>query len=127
MADRPLLPGFRFRLGIFLLGLVLLLVLSVIDMSHVEIGVEDGDKLGHFLAYVVLMFWFCFTWANTRARLTGLLLLVLLGIIIEFIQDVLPWRAFELMDILANGLGLLAGLLLGWLIPQSAMVQARNP
>lgn len=74
----------------------------------VESGLEHGDKLGHFLAYLALMAW----WGQLDARRDRLLgLFLLLGAALEALQGLTPSREPSLADMLANAAG--AGL--GWL------------
>jgi len=74
----------------------------------VDTGVDNGDKLGHLLAYFSLMAW----WGQLdprRGRLLGLFLL--LGLLLECLQGLIPERQPSSLDMLANAAG--AGL--GWL------------
>ena len=69
------------------------------------------DKLGHLVAYLVLMTWFAGIYERKRYPIVAAGLL-LLGIGIEFVQRATGYRSFELQDMLANG----AGIVLGWSI-----------
>ena len=66
-----------------------------------------NDKVGHFVVYGVLMFWFAQLYARRLPFAAGF---IALGIALEFAQGWLGYRSFELYDMLANG----AGVLLGW-------------
>jgi VanZ family protein len=79
--------------------------------SPPTIDIEQGDKLGHFLAYGILMFWFCRLYAAPRTRLGYALGFVALGVGLEFAQRALGYRSFELFDMGADALGVA----LGWL------------
>ena len=72
-------------------------------------GFSYGDKLGHFAAYALLMFWFGALYRAPRARVAYALLWVALGIALEFAQGAGGYRAYELADMAANTLGVLAG------------------
>jgi VanZ family protein len=76
--------------------------------SPPTMGVEGGDKLGHFIAYAVLAYWFCRFYFH-RARLAYLLGFVALGVALEFGQRATGYRSFELADMAANTLGVAAG------------------
>jgi VanZ family protein len=65
-----------------------------------------NDKLGHFAVYGVLMFWFAQLYARRMFYAAGF---IALGIALEFAQGSLGYRSFELYDMLANALGVLAG------------------
>lgn len=69
----------------------------------------DWDKAQHLLAYAGLMFWFRQAFAR-RWRWIGFL--IGLGVSLEYIQGWTGFRQFDYDDMLANSLGVLAGLLL---------------
>ena len=74
-----------------------------------DIDVPQGDKVGHFLAYGVLMFWFAqLSWAR-RERIRYAAGFVALGIALEFAQRLTGYRVFEISDMAANAVGVLFG------------------
>ena len=74
-----------------------------------DIDVPQGDKVGHFLAYGVLMFWFAqLSWAH-RERIRYAAGFVALGIALEFAQRLTGYRVFEIADMAANAVGVLFG------------------
>ncbi len=103
-------------MGYFLVVMVILLSLLPIStlMSLLFGGtpsVEGGDKMGHILAYLSLMFWFA--QLQPRGRYWRLALgFCLLGIMLELGQGLLPIRHFEPADMLAN----CTGIAVGWLL-----------
>lgn len=72
-------------------------------------GFAYGDKLGHFFAYSLLMFWFCHLYRYRYTRLAYGLGWVMLGVGIEFAQGATAYRSFEVADMAANSLGVLFG------------------
>ncbi|HNQ03622.1 MAG TPA: VanZ family protein [Thiobacillaceae bacterium] len=77
-----------------------------------DLGEQDGDKLGHLLAYFSLMAW----WGQLDVRRNLLLgLFLLLGLMLEGLQGLIPMRQPSGLDMLANATG--AGL--GWLITRA--------
>lgn len=72
-------------------------------------GFEHGDKLGHLLAYGLLMFWFCVLYRHRSTRLAYGIGWVLLGVVLEFAQAATGYRSYELADMAANSLGVLLG------------------
>ena len=76
--------------------------------SPPQIGVEGSDKVGHFLAYALLAFWFSQFYTG-RTRALYALGLVAMGVAIEFAQRATGWRNFEVADMVANALGVAAG------------------
>ena len=77
--------------------------------SPPDTGVEHGDKLGHLLAYGLLMFWFCFLYRYRYTRLAYGIGWIALGIALEFAQGATGYRSFEVADMAANSLGVLLG------------------
>lgn len=71
--------------------------------------IPNGDKVSHFVAYGLLA-WLAANLNQTKIRVW--LAASLMGIAIECVQYFLPWRSFELMDMLANSTGALLGILL---------------
>ena len=78
----------------------------------ISVPVETGDKVGHVLAYAVLMLWFAQLYSGSGRRLALALALVALGVGLEFAQLVTDFRTFELADMLADGIGAAVG----WLV-----------
>ncbi len=73
--------------------------------------VQDGDKVGHFLAYLVLAAAAVQLYARWSSLLGAGIGLVLLGIGMELAQGALTdTRMQDPMDALANTLGVIAGL-----------------
>lgn len=69
------------------------------DFSH-------SDKLGHFAAYGLLMFWFACLHKN---RLAYAAAFIAMGIGLELAQGALGYRTSEAADMAANTLGVLMG------------------
>jgi hypothetical protein len=72
-------------------------------------GVDYGDKIGHFAAYALLMFWFAWLHRSAPARAGYALLWIAMGVALEFAQGGTGFRSFELADMAANALGVAAG------------------
>ncbi len=88
-------------------GLVVFVFYQSLTPTPVELSqLQNSDKLGHFLAYFMLMSWFVQLYQR-RAHLLLLLLFTLMGISIEILQGQSSYRLFELGDIAANSLGAL--------------------
>jgi VanZ family protein len=67
-----------------------------------------SDKLGHFAAYGLLMFWFARLYRKPMAYAAGF---IAMGIGLEVAQGALGYRTYEVFDMLANTIGVL----LGWM------------
>ena len=108
LSPAVLLRAWR-RIGWF--GVVLLLYLSFTPQPP-EIAMEQGDKVGHALAYAVLFFWWAQLHVAARSRLRLAAGLMMLGVAIEYVQGWTGWRSFDYHDMLAD----LAGVSFGWLL-----------
>lgn len=86
--------------------------------SPPTIDVEQGDKLGHFLAYGSLMFWFCLLYPRRAARVAYAIAWTGMGVGLEFIQGHLGYRTYEVYDMYANALGVLIGWSLAFAVPR---------
>jgi VanZ family protein len=71
-----------------------------------KLDAGHGDKLGHFAAYALLMFWFAQLYAS---RLWYAIGFIAMGVALEFLQGTTGYRQYDLADVLANTLGVLAG------------------
>lgn len=91
-----------------------------------RLDLESGDKLGHFLGYAGLMFWFALLYRAARARIGYALLWIAMGVALEFAQQAGGYRSFELADMAANTLGVLAGALAAFSLPRAARAQERE-
>lgn len=97
-------------LALWLLGWVLCIVLSLMPAVDLP-GPAHSDKLGHFLAYFMLMAWAVWTFRSRRAHLLAALALVALGVAMEFAQaNLTKVRLGDVRDALANTLGVAVGL-----------------
>jgi VanZ family protein len=74
-----------------------------------ELDVAHGDKLGHFAAYALLMFWFSQLYLRRKARIAYAVGFVAMGVGLEFMQGQLGYRTLEVFDMYANALGVLLG------------------
>ena len=78
-----------------------------------------SDKLGHLLAYALLMLWFSSLYRAKKARLAYAAAFVAMGIGLEFVQGSLGYRSYELADMLANALGVAAGWAIALILPRA--------
>lgn len=85
--------------------------------SPPTIDIDEGDKLGHFAAYGLLMLWFCLLYARRAWRIGYAMLWIAMGIGLEFAQGQLGYRSYDVYDMYANTVGVLAGWALSLAIP----------
>lgn len=98
-------------LGLWLLAIAAVIVLSLVNLSGLPPVPEGGDKVEHFVAYTLLSASAVQLFATRRACVIVAVLLVGLGIGLEFAQGGLTsTRMADPYDALVNMLGVLAGL-----------------
>ena len=76
-----------------------------------QIDMEQGDKVQHLVAYASLMLWFAQVQTGRAERRITALLLVALGIGLEFAQGLTGYRLMSIADMAANT----TGVAVGWL------------
>jgi VanZ family protein len=86
--------------------------------SPPQVDLEHGDKLGHFAAYGLLMFWFAQLYPERKARIAYVLGFIAMGIGVELLQGQLGYRTYEVFDMYANTLGVLLGWVAGFVLPR---------
>lgn len=99
---------------IFRVSLILVIIgityLSLTPKYTISMG---NDKLGHFIAYGVLMLNIGLLTVESRKKIAiGALLSILYGIIMEVGQYFVPGRSFSLLDVVANMGGTFLGVIL---------------
>lgn len=77
-----------------------------------NIGFKYFDKVRHFLAYFILMFWFSQLYHTNKTRLFYVMFFIAMGAVLEVLQGLGGVRYFEYYDMLANSLGVAVA----WLI-----------
>lgn len=83
-----------------------------VDAKGVEF-IPFYDKITHFLIYIILAFLAINTFRLSfkgKFYFKAFIYCFLLGAILECAQYFLPYRTFELLDILANSLGAILGI-----------------
>ena len=113
----------RLAHALWLTALVVVVAASLAPAAvaaHVPLAAAHlSDKDAHFLGYVLLAF---FPVLACRRTLLGVLFAsaaIPLGVALEFAQRLIPGRSFEPRDMLANTLGVCAGLALAALLRSS--------
>jgi len=98
--------------------LIALVLLSLIPLSGIE-APGNSDKIAHFISYggLAVLAYFIARSFNTRFYL--FISVIVLGILLEFLQLVIPGRSFSYLDILANISGTLFGFGLSWMFRAS--------
>lgn len=97
-----------------LFGTYLLLIafVSLTPADSQELPVRHIDKIGHFLAYLLMAVLALISSGQWRGRLLALFLSFVIAFILEWGQTYVPGRVASLTDGITNYLGLLAGIFL---------------
>ena len=90
--------------------------------SPPKVDFEQSDKVGHFLAYGSLMFWFAQLYVARRTTLAYAFGFAAMGVALEFIQGWTGYRDFEVYDMLANGTGVALGWAAALLLPRIRLI-----
>lgn len=96
-------------------GRVLLLLALAAALLPAPSGIgriEFGDKMLHAGAFAFLMLWYAQLYADGRDRRRLALGLVAFGVGIEVLQSLVPYRSADIWDLVADGAGVVAGVLL---------------
>ena len=94
-------------------ALVALVVFLSLKPDPVDLGRIDEVKVGHFLAYGVLMLWFAQIFRSGPGRIGVGVALVVLGVVLEYAQQMTGYRSFAYADMGDNMVGVAAGLAVG--------------
>jgi VanZ family protein len=95
-------------------GFVLLIVYLSLSPDPPDLGMPEGMKFGHVLAYSWLMIWFAQIYRASGQRLLLATAFCSLGIVLEFLQGMTDYRGFEYSDMLINAGGVVIGLILAY-------------
>jgi VanZ family protein len=97
-------------IGWGIVGLVVFF--SLIPSPPEPIGFGGSDKLLHIAAYTLAMFWFGLVYEPGRGLSSMAVSLMALGIALEVLQGLTPYRSFQYLDMASNALGVF----LGWIL-----------
>ena len=86
--------------------------------SPPEVDIQHGDKVGHFVAYGWLMFWFAQFYQEQKSRIAHALIFIALGVGLEYVQGELGYRTYDVFDMYANALGVLLGWAAALVLPR---------
>lgn len=93
-------------------ALVLLIIYLSLTPYPVGVPVEQGDKLAHMAAYLVLMSWFANLYERPAGRIACAAGCIALGIGLEFAQRWTGYRTFEYADMAASS----TGVIVAWIL-----------
>jgi len=85
---------------------------SLLRVPEIEISVDHADKIIHFFLYFILVGWFIQLYKKLSTRIIILSAAIALGLLMEALQSLTPYRSFDLIDQLANSIGAISAFLL---------------
>ena len=113
----------RYHLFTIIWAVIILLLTLTSGGSNANIEFVYTDKLVHLIIFLVLSFLVIVGVSKqngirvkTKTIITSVLLCMLYGILIEFIQYTLPQREFDYFDFLANNAGVVFGVLMFYVV-----------
>lgn len=92
-------------------ALVALVVVFSLIPKPPEVPGDPGNWSGHLIAYGTLGAWFARLILRARGRLRAALMLIGMGVLMEVLQGLSGYRAFDVLDMLANSCGVILGML----------------
>jgi hypothetical protein len=117
-------PHPRLWRGLFALAIAGVIVLSLISNESLrQVDFIGNDKIGHLLAYFVLMASRCSCVTPPRLVARAAFGLLLMSIVLEFLQQASGLRRGDIHDVYANAGGIVLGALTG-LTPARAWLLA---
>ncbi len=98
------------------IGWLLLIAIVYVSLTPTPPDPEFkiNDKVLHFAMYFVLTIWFVQIYSSPRRLAVYALLFFAIGIVLELGQGLSDQRSTSLLDALANGAGILTGLVLAF-------------
>ncbi|MBV1886605.1 MAG: VanZ family protein [Parvibaculaceae bacterium] len=107
------------QLSLLIIASLLVLVLSAMPLGDIEI--RGGDKVVHMAFYAALTLNGLWIWTQSKWHVAAIAFSY--GVSLELLQEVLPYRWYSLDDIIANGVGVILGLLLApFMLPLGSRV-----
>jgi len=104
---------------VWLFSIVLVGWLSLTPRIEIPYQFSGADKLAHCLTYAWLAILPFFAFARMRAALAEALLMVPLGIGLEFAQRHVPGRDFSVADMIADSVGVALGIIIATYVAKS--------
>lgn len=106
----------RFSLTFALFGSIVIAYLSLVNLKGVKMPINFKfiDKVEHFIAYLLLsFFWFLAIQNRPKIRISNKImffLVVMFGLCLEFLQaNMTEYRSGEVYDFIANTIGVIFG------------------
>ena len=106
----------RFLLVIWILSIAAVSYLSLTPKIEFPLDFEKADLMYHSIAYLWIAAMPFFAFQREKTGLVSALLMMVLGVALEVTQIAIPSRVFSALDIGANGVGVIMGILCAKLV-----------
>ncbi len=106
----------KLTIGIYVLYILIITYLSLTPTEHKVLeSLNLWDKASHFIAYMILFI--IVKKVHTKSNyLTCAIICFVYSFILECIQHFIPNRYFDILDLLANALGAVLGVIIYYLL-----------
>ena len=93
------------------LGIVWIIIVFYLSLGKVSgpIDVAGIDKVYHLVTYCCLSIWFLQLSKKLSFIISVIVFFILMGVGLEFLQALTPYRMFEYNDMIANSIGVILG------------------
>lgn len=104
----------KFWLGLWLTLIAALIVVCLLPAPNMPLDIDHLDKLEHLIGYGLLGGFAANLFCRTAALLKASAALLLVGIGVEALQALVPWRTSDPLDAVANAVGVFLGIASAW-------------
>ena len=110
-----------YKKAILLIYSLFIVAMSVLPVSGPQKLEHLGaDKVVHFSFYIIFALLYVYAFAYDRfVYVKSFVCGFSLGVSIEILQYFIPYRSFEVLDIIADGLGAAAGMIIAYKLGKS--------
>ncbi|MBN2735802.1 MAG: VanZ family protein [Spirochaetales bacterium] len=98
---------------IMIITFLAIIFFSTLPSIQPDMGIQNSDKFFHGLAYFILALSIILSFDQLKYMILFMVIGLLLSISLEFLQEMIPRRHFSVFDMLANGIGLFLGSMVG--------------
>ncbi len=106
-------PELRYRKLWLIIGYLLIVLVIYLSLTSSPVQIDTNlpyqDKFFHMLAYFSLTFWFMQIYHIRHHVFSWVVFFLCLGLLLEYLQGFDPERYSEVGDMVANALGVIAG------------------
>ncbi len=111
----------------FYVFILLLIIVMALGPKLFPLPTYYADKMLHILFCTLILIWIFFNVSSVKWRLFAALGLFIASIGVEIIQYNIPGRDFSPDDVVANAIGILCGLITGYLLKSGIDAGEENP